>query len=387
MRRANITKQLIKKYSHINKSTMVRLLKIQIMLAVSTLLIITSCSQSGTKTETKKDSVDSVNVVILKKEAVNKQIIFPAELTPLERAEIYAKVGGYINEFKVDIGDHVQKGQVIAVLEAPEVISNFAQANSDVQTARSKYQTSLDSYKRILNASKVNGTIASGELERAKNQMLADSSAQEAAKSKMNATAQLKEYLTIRSPFDGIVTQRNYDQGTLVGAANSKPIVIVENVSFLRIRIPVPEAYTAAVPDTNFISFSVEARPGKIYRAVLSRKAGAINLSNRTETWEFIYENKDAQLKSGMFASATIKFGREELSFLVPSTSVATTLEKKFVIRLTNGEAEWVDVKNGISQDDKLEVFGLLNEGDIILVRANEEIKPTTKLIARNQSK
>lgn len=366
---------------------MVRLLKIQIMLAVSTLLIITSCSQSGTKTETKKDSVDSVNVVILKKEAVNKQIIFPAELTPLERAEIYAKVGGYINEFKVDIGDHVQKGQVIAVLEAPEVISNFAQANSDVQTARSKYQTSLDSYKRILNASKVNGTIASGELERAKNQMLADSSAQEAAKSKMNATAQLKEYLTIRSPFDGIVTQRNYDQGTLVGAANSKPIVIVENVSFLRIRIPVPEAYTAAVPDTNFISFSVEARPGKIYRAVLSRKAGAINLSNRTETWEFIYENKDAQLKSGMFASATIKFGREELSFLVPSTSVATTLEKKFVIRLTNGEAEWVDVKNGISQDDKLEVFGLLNEGDIILVRANEEIKPTTKLIARNQSK
>lgn len=366
---------------------MIRLLKIQIILNALVLCFITSCSPSDKPAVAKKGGIDSVNVVVLKKEAVNKTIIFPAELTPLERAEIYAKVGGYIGELKVDIGDRVQKGQIIAVLDAPEIISNFAQANSDAQSARSKYQTSLDAYKRILNASKVNGTIATGELERAKNQMLADSSAQEAAKSKMNATAQLKEYLTIRSPFDGIITQRNYDQGTLVGAANTKPIVVIENVSTLRIRIPVPEAYTAAVPDTNFIAFTVEARPGKTYKAILSRKAGAINLSNRTETWEFIYDNKDAQLKSGMFASATIKFGREELSFLLPSSSVATTLEKKFVIRLTNGEAEWVDVKSGISQDDKLEVFGLLNEGDIILVRANEEIKPTTKLIAKNQNK
>lgn len=346
-------------------------------------LLITGCTQNDSKQEAKKQIVDSVAVFTLKKEPVNKQILFPAELTPFERAEIYAKMGGYINELKVDIGDRVEKGQVLVILDAPEVISNYAQANSDAQTARSKYQTSLDSYKRILNASKVNGTIATGELERVKNQMSADSSSLESAKSKLNANAQLKDYLTIRSPFNGIVTQRNVDPGTLVGTNNTKPLLIVENVSMLRLRISVPEVYTAAIPDTSVIKFSVDAQPGKTYSAILSRKSGAINLTNRTETWEFIYQNTDNQLKSGMFANASIKLGRKELSFLVPASAIATNQEKRFVIRLKDGKAEWIDVKNGISQNDKVEIFGSLTEGDIILVRATDEIKPETKFLPK----
>ncbi|MDO9186226.1 MAG: efflux RND transporter periplasmic adaptor subunit [Bacteroidia bacterium] len=346
-------------------------------------LLITSCSQNDSKQEAKKQVVDSIAVFTLKKEPVNKQILFPAELTSFERAEIYAKVGGYINELKVDIGDRVEKGQVLVILDAPELISNYAQANSDVQTARSKYQTSLDAYKRILNAAKVNGTIATGELERVKNQMSADSSSLESAKSKLNANAQLKDYLTIRSPFNGIVTQRNVDPGTLVGTNNTKPLLIVENVSMLRLRIPVPEVYTAAIPDTSVIKFSVDAQPGKTYTAILSRKSGAINLVNRTETWEFIYQNTNNQLKAGMFANASIKLGRKELSFLVPASAIVTNQEKRFVIRLKDGKAEWIDVKNGISQNDKVEIFGFLNEGDIILIRATDEIKPETKLLPK----
>lgn len=353
----------------------------------ATSLFITSCSSTNEKKETKDAPLDSVAVFPLKKEQVNKQLIFPAELIPLEKAEIYAKVSGYINELKVDIGDKVEKGQVLAILDAPEIISNYAQANSDAQSARSKYQTGLDGYKRILNASKVNGTIAAGELESAKNKMLSDSSSYEAAKAKLNANAQLKDYLTIRSPFSGIITQRNADAGTLVSASNAKPLLVVENVSALRLRIPVPEAYTAAIPDTTIIKFSVDAQPGKTFIAELSRKSGAINLVNRTETWEFIYQNKDNKLKSGMYANATIKMGREDLSFLVPTSAVTTNQERKFVIRLKDGLADWVDVKSGISQKDKMEIFGSLNEGDMLLVRATDEIKPETKLIPKIQNK
>jgi len=350
-------------------------------------IFISSCSSTNEKKEAKDAPLDSVVVFTLKKEQVNKQLIFPAELIPLAKAEIYAKVSGYINELKVDIGDKVEKGQVLAILDAPEIISNYAQANSDAQSARSKYQTSLDAYKRILNASKVNGTIATGELERVKNQMMSDSSSYEAAKSKLNANAQLKDYLTIRSPFGGIITQRNADAGTLVSASNAKPLLVVENVSALRLRIPVPEAYTAAIPDTTIIKFSVDAQPGITFTAELSRKSGAINLVNRTETWEFIYQNKDNKLKSGMYANATIKLGREDLSFLVPTSAVTTNQERKFVIRLKGGLADWVDVKSGISQKDKMEIFGSLNEGDILLVRATDEIKPETKLIPKIQNK
>ncbi len=340
-----------------------------------------SCSPATEKEEPKDSSVDSVSVFILKKEQVSKQMIFPAELIPMEKAELYAKVGGYIRELRVDLGDRVGKGQVLATIDAPEILSNLAQANSDVASANSKYQASLDIYKRIFNASKVSGTIATGELEKARNQMMSDSSSYEAARARLDATAQLKEYLAIRSPFAGIVTQRNADTGTLVGSGNAKPILVVENVNSLRLRIPVPEAYTAAIPDTTLVRFSVDAQPGKTFTATLSRKSGAINPANRTETWEFTCQNTDGRLKSGMYANAILQLGREDLSFLVPTSAIATNQERKFVIRLKKGISEWIDVKSGISQNDKIEIFGLLTQGDTLLVRATDETKPDTRLI------
>src|SRR5690242_5908522 len=103
------------------------------------LVEVAGCDEQDKKTEARGNHVDSVAAFILKKAEVNKQIIFPAELLPLERSEIFAKVSGYVKSLKADIGDHVQQGQVLAILEAPEMVANFSQANADVQNNRSKY--------------------------------------------------------------------------------------------------------------------------------------------------------------------------------------------------------------------------------------------------------
>ena len=108
-----------------------------------------------------------------------------------------------------------------------------------------------------------------------------------------------------------------------------------------------------------------------------------IGKDNRTETWEFLFKNDKEELKSGMYANAIIKLGRTAASFAVASSAIATTLEKKFVIRLKNGRAEWVDVRNGMNLGDKIEVFGNLNEGDTLLMKATDEIKSGVKLNAR----
>jgi len=84
-----------------------------------------------------------------------------------------------------------------------------------------------------------------------------------------------------------------------------------------------------------------------------------------------------------MFANATLKMGRGELSFLVPASAIVTNLERRFVIRLADGKAEWIDVKNGFSQNDKIEIFGSLHEGDLLLSSATDEIKPGTKLVKK----
>ena len=355
------------------------------ILAFSTSLF--NCSQQEKKKVGPGSALDSVAVFNLKKLPLLKKITVPAELIPMERAEIYAKMQGYVKELKVDIGDQVKKGEILVILDAPELIASYTQSSAEAQSAYARQLTSTDRYKRFLNASRVAGTMALAEMESAKNQMLADSSAAEAAKSKLKANSQLKDYLVLRSPFDGIVTQRNADRGTLTGTSGSKPIFVIENVDMLRLRIPVPETYSAAISDTSVVNFTVDALPGKICQATLSRKSGSISLSNRTETWEFTVQNPAKILKSGMYANATLRLGRGELSFQVPSSSIVTNLERKFVIRLKDGQAEWVDVRTGFNQNDKVEIFGAVQEDDLLLTSASDEIKPGTKLKAKGLKK
>jgi membrane fusion protein (multidrug efflux system) len=323
---------------------------------------------------------DSVEVFVLKKEAVTKSLSLPAELHPWERTELFAKVEGYVRELKVDIGDRVKKNDILIILDAPEVTANSAKAIADLQAAQSRYNTSLDNYKRFVSAAREKGAISEGELERVRNQMLADSSSYEASKSSANAYEQLKTYLVIRAAFDGVITQRNIDPGTLVGKVQ-KPMLILENLAKLRLRVAIPEAYTSALPETPTINFTVDAQPSNRYTAKLARKSNQIDLKTRTELWEFEVVNSNQELKSGMYGNASFKLQRSEPSFVVPYSAVVTNLERSFVIRVRDGKTEWVDVRNGISMKDKVEIFGDLQIDDQLLTKANDEIKPEKVVI------
>lgn len=354
------------------------IMKISSIILASTVLFISSCD-SGKKESSSAIIADSVEVFALRKEAVSKTFSLPAELLPWERAEVYAKVEGYVRELKVDIGDRVRKNDVLVVLDAPEVTANYAKSSADLQAAQSKYRTSLDVYKRTVSAGKEKGAVSDSELERVKNQMLSDSASYEAARSGANAYAQLKNYLIIRAAFDGVVTQRNIDPGTLVGK-EQKPMIVLENVSKLRLRVAVPEAYTSAMPESTTISFTVDAQPSKKYSATLARKSNQIDEKTRTELWEFEVANANKELKSGMYGNASFSLKREQSSFVIPFSALVTNQERNFVIRVKDGKTEWVDVRNGISTKDKIEIFGALDEGDHLISRANDEIKPDTEM-------
>ncbi len=348
-------------------------------------LTVLGCKQSedqpmGVKTV---QGPDSVAAFILQPKPAAKEISFPGELLPFEASHVYAKVPCYIKKVLVDMGDRVVAGQVIAMAEAPEMQAQFAQTLADVQAAASRLSGSRDAYERLVRASKTDGAVAVGDLERQRNQMMADSGMLQAAKARQEAAANLKDYLTIRAPFSGIVTRRFADAGALVGTPQSQPLFIIENNRQLRLRLPVPELYTSATTDGQLISFTADAWPGEKFPAKLSRKSGTIDLSNRTETWEYLAENADGKLKAGMYISAKLTLGRGGESYIVPPTAIATTLERKFIITLHNGRAQWVDVKQGITTADGVEVFGMLNRGDTILARGNDEIKPGTAVMVK----
>ncbi|MEI3801475.1 RND family efflux transporter, MFP subunit [Chitinophaga ginsengisegetis] len=345
---------------------------------ISLVITLAACGNAPKQPEHKNDSPapDSVPVFILKQDTVKKTIELPAELIPYETAELFAKVQGFVRSMKVDLGDRVKKGQTLAVIEAPEINSRLAESEAALQSAKAKWASSRDHYERLYRASqaKTPGIVAPVDLERSRNVMLADSSTYIAASKQSQSYKAVSGYLYITAPFDGVVTARKADPGALVGT--NAMLLTVQNNRTLRLRAAVPEIYTAAASPSKNIDFRVDAYPTQRFKATLTRKSETIDPGTRTELWEFQVDNSDHLLKAGAFAYVKLPLERGTTSFIVPFAAVATTQERKFVIRVHQGQAEWVDVRQGITVDAGIEIFGNLSAGDTLLKKATDERKP-----------
>ncbi|HVU58308.1 MAG TPA: efflux RND transporter periplasmic adaptor subunit [Puia sp.] len=345
---------------------------------LSLLFIGTACGNHGTKPSAQQDIPprDTAAAFILHTDTAKKTVELPAELLPYQRAELYAKVQGFVRTMKVDIGARVRKGQTLAIIEAPEIDTRLEEMQATLQAARAKYASSKDNYLRLHRAAQAPtpGIVAPVDLEHAQDQMLADSAAYQAASKQMQASKEVSGYLYIIAPFTGVITARQADAGTLVGA--TVPLLTIQDDRLLRLRIAVPEAYTASAGAIHTISFRVEAWPGHSFPATLTRKSETIDPATRTELWEFEVDNDHRELKSGAFAYAQFNLQRNGLSFLVPPSAISTTQEKKFVIRVKDNKVEWVEIAQGITTDKGIEIFGRLSSGDTLLTKATDERKP-----------
>ena len=358
--------------------------KTALLLSVFFAFILLSCAPERTKNHKAEDAKDAF---VLTKKKVSKTLDLPAELLPFERAEINAKVEGYIQKYLVDIGDKVRKGQILAVLDAPEIVARSAEAEAEYDEAKAHYEASLDKFNRLSKASREQGVIAESDLITAGNLVSADSSAVVSARSKTLSYRHLQAYLTIQAPFNGIITKRFIDVGDLVGSKDHSILFVLERPDILRLRIHVPEAYVKSHPEEKVLAFTTDAVANKTFYANPARKSESIDPDTRTELWEYEYDNGDYALKPGMYAMAHIILMREGSSFVVPFSSVVTSLERQFIVRANLGKVEWVDVKEGISMKDSVEIFGDMQEGDTLLTRGSEELKPgiAVKIMIQSQ--
>ncbi|WP_281612836.1 efflux RND transporter periplasmic adaptor subunit [Flammeovirga sp. SubArs3] len=329
---------------------------------------------------TKVEADQTKPAFLLKTEEVTKKLSIPAEVLPFDQATLHAKMEGYISQLKVDIGDKVKKGQVLLVLDAPEINAQYVEAKAKYMEAKANYEGSKDAFLRIEKASKTDGVIAESERITAKNKMLADESLMKSTKASINAYGQLLSYLTIKAPFDGIITERFVNVGDFAGISSQDKLLTIESVDTMRVRVYVPESYINFELEENQLVFTTDALVGKELKAKLSRKSGSIDKETRTELWEFTYENTAHLLKPGMYTMGELSLKRKSKSFVVPSTAVVTAMEKQFVVKSMHEKVEWIEVKQGITNNNKVEIFGELKEGDILLVRGSEELKPGTSL-------
>jgi len=342
-----------------------------------------------------------IEVVRVVEQSLNVTVSMPAELNPYQSVAIYPRVTGFVGTIRVDRGTRVRAGELIAVLDAPELAAQRAESQSKLQGAeaqlaavRSKTDADASVYDKLKAASATPGVVAGNDLVLAQKAVEADQSqvaaAQqniEAARQALKSVTDMEGYLKVTAPFDGVVTERNVHPGALVGpgsgAGASTPMVRLVESDRLRLVVPVPEAYTAGVTIGVEMPFSVAAYPGQSFSGKVARIAQSVDVSTRTMAVELDVMNKDGRLTPGAFCQVRWPVRRTGSSLLVPSGSVASTTGRSFVVRVRDGRTEWVDVKTGLTSGSLLEVFGDLRPGDEIAARGTDELRAGTDVRVR----
>ena len=321
----------------------------------------------------------------------------PGEFQPYLTVSLHARVAGYVEKVLVDRGSVVKQGQLLAELSAPEMAARIAEAESHVHAAESdriqaeaQLAAAQSTWDKLKKAAETPGVIAGNELTLAEKQVdaaraLVSSRRQavSAAEAAVRAFQVMEAYLKIIAPFDGVVTDRLVHPGALVGPGADPVLLVIQQVSHLRLIVAVPEQDIGGIVAGAKVEFKVPAFPERTYAGAVARVAHALDLKTRTMPVELDVLNRDGSLSPGMYPSVKWPIRRARPSLLVPKTSVVTTAERTFVVRGRNGKAEWVDVKKGAADGDLIEVMGNLEAGDKVVRRATDEMRDGAALPAK----
>lgn len=386
------------------------------------------CQSKGEDSPAHKQEslIQKVPVVKVLKRSLFRIDELPGEIQAYQDVAIYPKVPGFIEWIGVDRGSIVKKGQIMCRLTAPELKaqqeeylsksrsmqnalfeaqSRLSAARAALLEAKAQLAGDNDTYKRTKEASLTPGVIAPNDVIVLEEKVQADKERvkawEENVQSAMNAVKvtteslaaskeasenykDIADYLIIKAPFDGYVTERNMHVGSFVGPLGKgayPPIIRVQELGLLRIITPVPEANVAGVVPGAPVEFTVSTHPGAKFVGTVARLGNSLEQKTRTMPVELNYLNPQWKILPGMFCRVLWPTRREKPSLFVPPQSVETkSTLSTFVCKIENGLTNWIPVERGEMMNGLTEVFGNLKEGDLVAKDCTDALKPNTKV-------
>lgn len=354
---------------------------VYMLLIFVTALVLTSCSATADnekKTTAEIEKPAAPEFFLAEKGRLSSSVEIPGELVAFQHVDLYAKVSSFVKKLNADVGSEVKEGQVLAIMEAPEINAQLSGAASRLQALEATYTASKAHYDRLLETSKTPGTISPNDLDIALAKQKSDYAQLQAAKAAEREITDNRNYLTIRAPFSGIITARNVSAGAYVGPSgkgSELPMFTLQEQKKLRLAVAVPEIYSPYLEAKKEIAFSIKSLPGEKFTASIQRLAGALDNRIRSQRIEMDVNNSNKKLLPGMIAAVSIPLPAKDSSIIIPKTALVTSTEGLYVIQSVNGKARWIEVQKGREQADKVEVFGEIKPGDTLVKRANEEIR------------
>jgi membrane fusion protein, multidrug efflux system len=346
-----------------------------------------SCdSENNSKKDIKefqKSDAPVTPVFSLKKGRISSALQIPGQLIAYQQVDLYAKENSFVKKLYVDVGSEVKEGELLATMEAPELGSQLAAAESSVKSREAIYLASKANYDRLVETSKTPGTISPNDIEQATARKNSDFAQLQAAQAAHKEIQEMQGYLQIRAPFSGVITIRNVNPGAYVGPSgkgSELPLFNLQEQKRLRLVLSVPEAYTGYLNHKNEVSFTVRSLPDRQFSASIKRLSGSIDNRLRSQRVEMDVQNNDKKLLPGMVAEVNLPLPSDDSTFIVPKSAVVNSTESVFVIRVVDSLSQRVEVKTGRDANGWIEIYGKLNDGDMLLKFGSDEIKNGTVL-------
>lgn len=352
-------------------------------IVLSTILIalLGACSTKGEKTEEPQAGMNmpmNFETIKLNKSNPSVPIRLPGELIADQEVQIYAKVASYVQTLKVDVGSKVVQGQVLMTLEAPEINSQLASALSKMKAQEAIYIATKATYDRTIKAAQTEGAVSQDAIDQITAKKDADEAQYTASKSVYQEIKAMENYLIIRAPFSGVITERNTDIGAYVGPAgkgSDRPLLVVQKDAALRLVLAIPEAHTPYIQLGDTVKFSAKSIPQKVFTGLVVRKAGALDSKLRAERIEIDVQNQDNVLLPRMIVDANITLQSKEATYFIPKSALVDSNMGVYIMKIVEGKTQKVSVRKGRTNGMTIEIFGNLNIDDEILLKVSEETK------------
>jgi RND family efflux transporter MFP subunit len=327
---------------------------------------------------TSQMAVPSVSVALPRQTEPAQEIVLPGNVQPYTSSPIYARTDGYLKKWYFDIGAHVKAGDLLAIIQTPEVDEQLAQAKSTVATAQANLalsQITRDRYQSLL----TKHAVAQQDADNAAGAYTANKAIVDADTANVRHYEALVSFEKVYAPFDGVITARNTDIGALINSGSSAAprtdLFDISQTRTLRVYVNVPEEYSQGViPGKTEADITLAEFPGKRFPGRLVRTSDAINASTRTLLAEVDLDNPGGTLFSGSYAEAHLKVPKQNSTFLLPVSALIFRGEKLQVGVVKNGRAVVTDITPGHDFGDQIEVVAGLDAKDQVIVNPPDSL-------------
>ncbi len=353
-----------------------RAVLIAVVLAATAGIAIDAGIQSRVRAETRlvhateAAAVPSVSVVYPKLGSASQEISLPGNTEPYIDTPVYARTSGYLRKWYFDIGAHVKKGQLLAVIETPELDEQLQQANAQLKNAQANLQLAQITAARWQHLLETN-SVSQQETDQAVSDLASKEALVGSNEANVRRLDQLQSYENIYAPFDGVITQRNTDIGDLIQAGENTPpreLFHLASVSTLRVYIPVPEVYTDAVRTGEKVTLTLDEYPGQTFTGTLVRNSDAIDPATRTLNVEVDVANPDGKLRPGAYVFVHLTVPPVAGAVTIPSNTLLFRAEGLRAGVVRNGHAQLVPIIIGHDYGSSVEVLSGLHPSDAVIL-------------------